>query len=65
MSLKNFLLNDLQKLEDAYAKLNKIIDERVPYYVRQSFIEDHLETIGDFILYWNQHAKKLEEVSDE
>lgn len=63
MSLKNFLQSDLQKLERAYTEIDNIISARVPYYVQEDTkIAEHLETLQKFILYWNHHSKKLEEI---
>tara|TARA_B100000963_G_C22555250_1_gene638750 strand:+ start:1081 stop:1284 length:204 start_codon:yes stop_codon:yes gene_type:complete len=64
--LKSFLIDDLQKLERAYTEIDNIIANRVHYNIKEDTkIEEHLETLENFILYWRQHSKKLEEHADD
>mgnify|MGYP003134693644 FL=1 len=63
--LKNFLIDDLQKLERAYTEIDNIFADRVHYNIKEDTkIEEHLETLENFISYWRQHSKKLKEVND-
>ncbi len=63
--LKNFLIDDLQKLERAYTEIDNIFADRVHYNIKEDTkIEEHLETLENFILYWRQHSKKLKEAND-
>jgi hypothetical protein len=60
---KNFFTDDLQKLETACTGISNIISDRVDLLIKEDAeIAEHLETIEAFILYWQQHHKKLEEV---
>ena len=60
--LKNFLIDDLEKLERAYTEIDNIIADRVHYNIKEDTkIEEHLETLENFILYWRQHSQNLEE----
>jgi len=62
--LKNFLTDDLQKLEKAYTEIDNIIDDRVHYIKEDTKILEHLETLERFVLYWHHHHKKLVEVNE-
>ena len=43
--LKNFLTDDLQKLEKAYTEIDNIIADRVHYIKEDTRISEHLETL--------------------
>tara|TARA_Y100000592_G_C5219311_1_gene198717 strand:+ start:116 stop:319 length:204 start_codon:yes stop_codon:yes gene_type:complete len=63
--LKYFLIDDLQKLERAYTEIDNIIANRVHYSIKEDTkIAEHLETLENFISYWQHHSKNLE-VNDE
>jgi hypothetical protein len=60
--LKNFLIDDLQKLERAYTEIDNIIADRVHYSIKEETkISEHLEVLENFILYWRVHSNNLEE----
>ena len=60
--LKNFLTDDLQKLEKAYTEIDNIIADRVNYIKEDTKISEHLETLEQFLSYWQHHHKKLGEM---
>tara|TARA_Y100001968_G_C19264087_1_gene670753 strand:+ start:117 stop:332 length:216 start_codon:yes stop_codon:yes gene_type:complete len=61
--LKNFLIDDLQKLERAYTEIDEIITDRVHYIKEDTKISEHLEVLENFISYWRVHSNNLEEHS--
>jgi hypothetical protein len=63
--LINFLTEDLQKLEKAYTEIDNIIADRVHYIKEDTKISEHLETLEQFLSYWQHHHKKLQGVNDE
>ena len=53
------------KLEKAYTEIDNIIADRVNYIKEDTKISEHLETLEQFLSYWQHHHKKLGEMNDE
>tara|TARA_R100000353_G_scaffold12135_2_gene12613 strand:+ start:3499 stop:3690 length:192 start_codon:yes stop_codon:yes gene_type:complete len=60
--LKNFLIEDLQRLQKAYQKIDYVVDARIYKDVQEETgIQKDLEVLRDFISYWSTHAKNIGE----
>lgn len=60
--LKNFLIEDLERLQKAYQKIDYVVDARIYKDVQEETgIQKDLEILRDFISYWSNHAKNIGE----
>lgn len=65
--LKSFLIQDLKEVDESFEHIKDIIEDKLHYSIikENAALINHIERVDNFISYWQQHAKSLEEASDD
>ncbi len=65
--LVSFLQDDLKEIDESFEHIKNIIEDKLHYSIirEDAVLINHIEKVDNFISYWNQHAKSLQENKDE